>query len=119
LIIFTTFVGYLGGGVAGAVLVTLCTFVPAFLFTLVGHDFFQRVLERPGVHAVLDGVTLGVVGLIAATAVDVTRQAITGWVPAVIFGAAVGVLFAWKNRWTTLVVVASALGVGIAMSRFA
>ena len=36
-IIFSTFVGYLGGGPWGAIALTLGIFLPAFGFTLIGH----------------------------------------------------------------------------------
>ncbi|NPC85830.1 chromate efflux transporter, partial [Pyxidicoccus fallax] len=59
LIIFSTFVGYLGGGLAGALVLTAAIFAPAFAFTLLGHDFFERVLHQPRIRLFLDGVTAG------------------------------------------------------------
>ena len=60
LVIFVTLVGYLGGGLVGALAMTAGMFLPAFAFTLVGHDLMEQVVERPGVHAALDGVAAGV-----------------------------------------------------------
>src|SRR5215216_4931596 len=62
LIIFSTFVGYLGNGFSGAVVITLGVFLPSFAFTLIGHQFFERLIDNKGLHAFLDGVTAGVVG---------------------------------------------------------
>lgn len=50
LIIFSTFVGYLGGGPWGAVVITVGIFLPAFAFTLIGHDALEG-LVIPGVIA--------------------------------------------------------------------
>ena len=69
LVIFATFVGYLGGGFNGALLMTLGMFLPAFSFTLIGHELFERLVARKGIHAFLDGVACAVCGIIAATAV--------------------------------------------------
>ena len=67
LIIFATFVGYLGGGPGGAIALTSGVFLPAFLFTILGHGFFERVIGNAAVQVVLDGVTAAVVGLIVVT----------------------------------------------------
>ena len=44
LVIFATFVGYLGGGSAGALAVTAGVFLPAFAFTLIGHRWVERLM---------------------------------------------------------------------------
>jgi chromate transporter len=67
LIIFSTFIGYFGGGPGGALAMTFGIFLPAFAFTLIGHDYLERLIANPSVHTFLDGVTAGVVGLITAT----------------------------------------------------
>lgn len=111
LIIFATFVGYLGGGPWGAVAVTVGIFLPAFAFTLVAHDALERLVARPALHTFLSGVTAGVVGLIAVTAVRLARVAIIdGWTLA-IFAIALTVLYRWHAKLAILVVVA---GAGIA-----
>lgn len=50
LIIFSTFVGYLGGGPWGAVVMTVGIFLPAFAFTLLGHDALERIVHQPRVR---------------------------------------------------------------------
>ena len=67
LIIFSTFVGYLGGGPWGALAMTAGIFLPAFAFTLVGHDTLERLVHQPRIRLFLEGFTAGVVGLIAGT----------------------------------------------------
>jgi chromate transporter len=59
LIIFSTFVGYFGGRPLGALAVTFGIFLPAFAFTLVGHEYLERLIANPSVHTFLDGVTAG------------------------------------------------------------
>lgn len=98
LIIFSTFVGYLGGGPVGALLVTLGVFLPAFAFTLIGHDLLEQVVENQAIHAFLDGVTAGVVGLITATAVGLFRQSIADIPAAIIFVLALVAVYRWRAK---------------------
>jgi chromate transporter len=104
-IIFSTFVGYLGGGLAGALLLTAGIFLPAFGITLVGHQALERLINHRRTHTVLDGVTAGVVGLIAATALTLARQAVTTPVAVAIFALALGLLYRWKARGAIAVIV--------------
>lgn len=111
LIIFGTFVGYLGAGPWGALALTAGIFLPAFGFTLVAHEQIERLTAMPSVHAFLTGVTAGVVGLIAVTAVVLARDAITDLTQVAIGGAALAVLYSWHARLSVPAVV---LGAGAA-----
>ena len=98
LVILATFVGYLGGGPWGAVVMTAGVFLPAFAFTLLGHDALERLLHRPGVHRLLEGVSAGVVGLIAGTAVALFKASVGNLEALLLFALALAALFAWKGR---------------------
>jgi len=108
LIIFSTFVGYIGGGMAGAILMTLGVFAPAFSFTMIGHDYLEKLVENRSAHSFLDGVTAGVVGLIAVTTLGILTETITGLNAWIIFGPALAVLFLSNSKWTVALVVLSA-----------
>jgi len=116
LIIFSTFVGYLGGGPAGAIALTVGIFLPAFSFTLIGHDLFERLIQHKPLHAFLDGVTACVVGLIAATALGLFLVAVTDIPRLLIFAAALVLLFRWRNRLAILWIVLGAGAIGLALS---
>ena len=105
LIIFATFVGYLGGGPLGAVVLTVGIFLPAFAFTLIGHNYFEKLIENKTAHAFLDGVIAGVVGLISATSIGLFRTAITDLPAFVIFIAALLALYCWKAKAAVAIVV--------------
>jgi chromate transporter len=108
LIIFSTFVGYVGGGVLGAVLITIAIFAPAFAFTMIGHDFLERLVNNQSAHAFLDGVTAGVVGLISATALGILRETVMGPHAWIIFSVALIALFISKSKWTIAAVILAA-----------
>lgn len=117
LVIFGTFVGYVGGGFLGAVAVTTGIFLPAFAFTLVGHNVMERLIANTALHSFLDGVTAGVVGLIAATTLVLLRDAITDGPALVILGAGLLVLYRWKSKLNVPVVVLAAALAGLFISR--
>ena len=98
LIIFSTFVGYVGGGGPGALLMTAGVFFPAFALTLLGHDALERLLGHPRLRAFLDGVTAGVVGLIGATTVGLLRASLTSPLLLLVFALALAALFRWKAK---------------------
>ena len=116
LIIFATFVGYLAGGLAGALAITAGIFLPAFSFALLFYDRLERVIEDERLHSLLEGVAAGVVGLIAVTALqlgwNVAQSVPSPLVAAIIFGASLALLYLWKSKLNVLAVVAGAAILG-------
>ncbi|HJS18902.1 MAG TPA: chromate efflux transporter [Anaerolineales bacterium] len=105
LIIFSTFVGYIGGGSLGAIIITIAIFAPAFAFTMIGHDTLERLVDNPSVHTFLDGVTAGVVGLISATAIGILNETLTDIHAWMIFSLALIVLFISKSKWIVAAII--------------
>lgn len=114
LIIFSTFVGFLAGGWAGALLMTVGIFFPAFAFTLVAHAPLERLVHKPRVRGFLEGVTAGVVGLIASTSLVLLKTTITSAAAAILFALALIVLFKWQARFVVPLVIAAAALWGLA-----
>ena len=116
LIIFATFVGYLGGGAAGAVVLTIAIFLPAFAFTLLAHDPLERLVNQPRIREFLEGLTAAVVGLIAGTTIALMMVSLRS-IPAVaIFIVALAALFYFKSKLIIPMVVAGAALAGYALS---
>jgi chromate transporter len=108
LIIFSTFVGYIGGGLPGAIIITIAIFAPAFAFTMIGHDSLERVVDNQSAHAFLDGVTAGVVGLIGATALGILSETVISVHAWIIFSIALLALFVSKSRWIVAAIILAA-----------
>jgi len=111
LIIFATFVGFVAGGLPGAIAITLGIFLPAFSFALLLGDRLEALVDWAPLHRALAGVAAGVVGIIAVTAIQL-GAVVAGRVPSialgvVLFAACVSVLIAWRSRWATPAVVAA------------
>jgi chromate transporter len=113
LIIFATFVGYLGGGAAGAVVLTAGIFLPAFVLTLIGHHPLERLIHRPRVRGLLDGVTAAVVGLIAGTAITLCVVTVTDLQTAGVFLFAVTVAFISRSKLVIPLIITAAIAWGL------
>ncbi|HEX5984631.1 MAG TPA: chromate efflux transporter [Solirubrobacterales bacterium] len=112
LIIFATFVGYLAGGLVGALVITLGIFVPAFLFPIYLHRQLVAIAENERLHLFLLGVAAGVIGLIAAVTVEIVEA---GVVDAYTAALAIGAFLAlnrWHGKLTVLYVVLACGAIG-------
>jgi len=117
LIIFATFVGYLAGGLGGALLITLGIFLPAFLFPVYLHRQLVAVAENERLHQFLLGVAAGVIGLIAAVTVEIVEASVVdGYTAALAIGAFLA-LNRWHGKLTVLYVVLSCGAIGAVLQQ--
>jgi len=75
-LIMATFVGFRVAGTIGALLCTLCVFLPSFLMTIAAGSSFKRFRSNRQTQAFLRGVAPAVTGLLAAAAWSVARAGI-------------------------------------------
>jgi chromate transporter len=71
-----TFVGYLTGGLKGALLATLGMFLPSFIFIAILFPFIPRLKGSAGAQIFLDGINAVTMGLMAAVSWQLARGAI-------------------------------------------
>ena len=105
LIIFSTFVGYLAGGMAAALAMTLGIFLPAFVFPIFFHRHFVAIAENPRIRPFLLGVAAGVIGLIAAVTVRDRRHQRRRRIHSLLAIGAFAALQRWHGKLTVLWVV--------------
>ena len=74
-----TFIGYLLGGVGGAVLATVGIFLPAFIFVAISGPLIPRLRASPWASALLDGANAASLGLMAAVTWQLARAAFSDW----------------------------------------
>jgi chromate transporter len=86
--LFTTFVGYLAGGIPGAVIATFFVFLPSFIFVIAGAKYIEQVRNNRFVQAFLAGVSAAVVGVILVVSIELIPGAVVG-IPSVIIVALV------------------------------
>ncbi len=113
LIIFSTFVGYIAGGLTGALAMTLGIFLPAFLFPIFLHRQLVAIAENDRLHPFLLGVAAGVIGLIAAVTVTILETSVVDvWTGLIALGA-FAALQRWHSKLTVVYVMAAAGLIGV------
>lgn len=117
LIIFSTFVGYFGGGPLGALAITLGIFLPAFGFSLLFFRQLESAMANPLLKHFLEGVTAAVVGLIAITAAKLALTTISTIAAGAIFAAALAIAYRWKSRWAVPMIMLGAGATGWLVAR--
>jgi chromate transporter len=98
LILVLTFVGFIGayqdpapfspllGGLLGALITTWVTFVPCFLWILVGAPYVERLRQQQALASALASITAAVVGVILNLALWFTLHALFREVPTLDLG---------------------------------
>lgn len=115
LVIFATFAGYVVGGWEGAIAITIGMFLPAFAFSMIFFQRLEAVVENPALHRLLAGVAAAVVGVIAATLVQLgwstAERASSLGLSLALFAVALALVWKLKGK---LVMPALVLGGGLA-----
>jgi len=111
-VITVGFIGYLVAGPAGALVASLSTFLPCYLFTVIPAPHFKRWSQNRDVRAFIEGVTAAATGAIAGAAFVLGRRALTDVITVAIALVALGI--AWRFRKVPeplLIVLAGIVGV--------
>ena len=93
-VITVGFIGYLVAGPAGAVVASLATFLPCYLFTVIPAPHFRRWQQNGAVVAFVGGVTAAATGAIAGAVVVLGRRAVVDAATIVIVVSAL--VASWK-----------------------
>jgi chromate transporter len=110
--VFTTatFIGYLLGGGKGAAVATIAIFLPAFVFVGLSGPLVPRLRRSKVAAAVLDGVNVASLALMAVVTWQLAAATLVHAVPIAITAASVIALVRYKVNATWLIVAAAALG---------
>lgn len=119
--VFTTatFVGYLVAGVPGAVLATVGIFLPSFFFVALLHPLVPRLRRYSWTAALLDGVNVAAVGLMAGVLWQLGRDAIIDPLTAVLAILAALLLIRFRVNSAWLVLAGGAVGIVATMGGLA
>lgn len=105
-----TFIGYLVGGLPGAMLATLGIFLPSFVFVALIHRIAPRLRRSPVTSALLDGVNVAALSLMAGVLVQLAQKALVDPLTWVITLAALAVLVRFKLNSVWLIVAGALIG---------
>jgi chromate transporter len=106
-----TFIGYLLGGIRGAIVATVAMFLPAFLFVAVSGPIVPRLRRSPIASAFLDGLNVAALGLITVVAWQLFRTAVVDWTTVALALLSLVLLLRYRLNSTWLVLVGAFVGV--------
>ena len=97
-VITATFAGYLVFGAAGAIVATICVFLPALLLVVIPGRFIRRHERHPRLQGFIKGATAAAAGAIAGAAIVIGGNIITGPSSAAIALVALAILLQpWRK----------------------
>jgi chromate transporter len=110
--VFTTatFIGYVLGGVPGAVVATLGIFLPAFFFVAVSGPIVPRLRNSVLAGGFLDGVVGASLALMAVVTWQLARAAFVDWLAVALAVVSAAILFRWRINSAWLVLGGAAVG---------
>jgi chromate transporter len=116
--VFTTatFIGYLLGGMTGAVAATIAIFVPGFIYVAASRPLIPRIRRSMIAGAFLDGVNVGALALLAVVTLQLSRAALIDVVTVAIAAASVALLI--RSRINSAWMIFAAGMIGLLLTRW-
>ncbi len=111
--VFTTatFIGYLLHGPSGAFAATAGIFLPAFVFVAVSAPLIPRLRRSAFAGAVLDGINVASLALMAVVTWQLAAAALVDWLTVLIAAVAAVLLFRWRVNSAWLILASAVLGI--------
>ncbi|MGB8731135.1 MAG: chromate efflux transporter [Candidatus Sulfotelmatobacter sp.] len=110
--VFTTatFIGYLVGRLPGALIATLGIFLPGFVFVAISGPVIPKIRRSAVAGAVLDGVVVGSLALIAVVAWQLGKASVTDWLTVSILVVSLIAILRFKVNSAWLILGAGIVG---------
>ncbi|HBG05123.1 MAG: chromate transporter [Geobacteraceae bacterium GWC2_58_44] len=108
LAMLATFAGYKGAGLLGALVATVCIFLPGTALMLFISSRYERFRRIEAVNHFLDGILPAVVGLVFAAAFNLGRTSLTSARDFILLGAGFALL-----QFTAIAPMAVILGAAV------
>jgi chromate transporter len=105
-----TFIGYVLGGPLGAAVATIGIFLPAFVFVALSGSLVPRMRRSPAAGAVLDGVNVASLALMAVVSFHLARAAFVDLLTAALAAAALLALVRLRINSAWLIAAGAAIG---------
>ena len=106
-----TFLGFILGGIPGALLATLGMFLPSFLLVAITNPFIPRMRESKFFGTFLDGVNAGSLGLMTVVAFQLAQASFID-LPAVFLGL-ISFLLVLFTRINSIWLILGAVTIGL------
>jgi chromate transporter len=108
LAMLATFTGFRAGGFAGALVATVCIFLPCVVLMLIVGRHYHRLKRIDLIRRTLDGLLPAVVGLVAAAAWNLGTESLSGIREFIVLGVGFAIF-----TWTRVSPMTVILGAGL------
>jgi chromate transporter len=108
-VITVGFIGYLVGGLSGACVAALATFIPCYLFTVIPAPYFKKYGKHTAIKAFVDGVTAAAIGAIAGAVIVLAKRQFVDAITIGIAIVAAFVLFKFKKIQEPYIIAIAAI----------
>jgi chromate transporter len=114
-VITVGFIGYLVGGVAGACVAALATFLPCYLLTVIPAPYFKKIAKNQSIKAFVEGITASVVGALTGAVVligyrtFVNTEGVVDFTPILIVVVTASMLTKYKKVSEPIVILVAAI----------
>lgn len=98
-----TFIGFLLGGIPGALLATAGIFLPSFVFVAISNPLISKVRASPWVSGFLDGVNIAALSLMTAVTVQLGQASLVDLPTLGLAAAALWLLLRYRINSTWLI----------------
>lgn len=105
-----TFIGYVLGGLRGAIAATVGIFLPAFVLVAISGPLVPKLRQSSLVSAALDGINVAALALMIVVSAQLARTAIVDWLTLAIAIVSAVLLFRYRVNSTWLVIGGAAVG---------
>jgi chromate transporter len=106
-----TFIGYLVGGLGGAIAATIGIFLPSFVFVAITNPLIPRLRQSPWLGSLLDGINVAAIGLMTAVTLELGRAALFDVITVGLTLVAAVLLLRYKVNSTWLIIGGGIIGV--------
>src|SRR5262245_53745556 len=113
--VFTTatFIGYVLGGLPGAVVATAGIFLPSFFFVAISGPLVPRLRRSPVAGAFLDGVNVASIAVMALVTAQLARAAVVDVVTALLAAVAALLLIRFRVNSAWIVLAGALIGLAV------
>ena len=108
IVIASTFVGFQTAGYSGALVATVCMFLPSFLVLLLTEPWFDRLQESAWFRAAVRGALVSFVGLLVSATIQFASAVTWNWLS---IAAALAAFIALARKVNVMWVVAAGVAV--------
>lgn len=117
-VITVAFIGFLISGAVGAILASVGTFLPCYLFTVIPAPHFSKYAKNSYIKSFISGVTVAAVGAIAGASWVLGKRAIVDGTTFFIAAITILTLFKTKVKEPLIILFFSLIGFTIFLMKF-